>query len=272
MVDVGPSLGSADDSSQRRLAPLACSSPSCRRVARPGPKPVTSSVPRRRFGERARDAWKRVFDVAFASVSLVLLAPVLLTLALVILVFDGRPVLFRQTRVGRYGRPFTMLKFRSMVDGAHGDVDELRTHNERGEPLFKLERDPRVTAIGRVLRRTSFDELPQLCNVIGGSMSIVGPRPALYSEREHFSRELRVREQVRPGITGLWQVEARSDPDFDRYHALDIEYLRSRTFLLDVRLILRTPFVIVRDTLRHRPSRARRERRTIARADEESLG
>jgi lipopolysaccharide/colanic/teichoic acid biosynthesis glycosyltransferase len=213
--------------------------------------PVEALTPRRAAGHLGL-AWKRVFDVVLATTSLVVLAPLFVAIAVALLVADGRPVLFRQTRVGRYGRPFTMIKFRSMAHNAHDGLDELRPRNERTGPLFKLERDPRVTTVGRVLRRTSLDELPQLFNVLGGTMSMVGPRPALYSERQHFPPELRLREQVPPGITGLWQVEARLDPDFDRYHALDIEYVQTRSFWLDLRLLCRTPVVVARDVVRHR--------------------
>src|SRR5207248_7770074 len=133
------------------------------------------------------------------------------------------------TRVGRGGRAFTMFKFRSMVVDAHDQLDDLRPENQRIGPLFKLHRDPRVTRVGRVLRATSLDELPQLFNVLGGSMSLVGPRPALFDERANFPPDLLERETLRPGITGLWQVEARLDPSFDRYHDLDLEYMRSHS-------------------------------------------
>ena len=180
-----------------------------------------------------------------------LLSPLLLVIAVAVLVSSGRPILYRQTRVGRFGTPFTMLKFRSMEIDAHDRVHELHDHNERRGPLFKIHQDPRVTPVGWFLRFTSLDELPQLCNVLGGTMSLVGPRPALYEERKNFPTGLLEREQVRPGITGLWQVEARLDPDFDEYHRLDLEYVRNWTLWLDLRLLCRTPVVILRDSLRH---------------------
>jgi lipopolysaccharide/colanic/teichoic acid biosynthesis glycosyltransferase len=193
---------------------------------------------------------KRAFDIAFASVAVVLLSPVLLVIAAAILVSEGRPVLYHQLRVGRHGEPFMMLKFRSMVADAHDQLHELLEHNERTGPLFKIRRDPRVTRVGRFLRFTSLDELPQLFNVLRGTMSMVGPRPALYEERARFPMVLLEREVLRPGITGLWQVEARSDPDFDRYHQLDLVYVHSWTLWLDVKLLVCTPWVIAREVIR----------------------
>jgi lipopolysaccharide/colanic/teichoic acid biosynthesis glycosyltransferase len=144
-----------------------------------------------------------------------------------------------------------MFKFRSMVTNAHERLHEVKDHNQRSGPLFKLHDDPRVTRVGQFLRVTSLDELPQLFNVIGGSMSLVGPRPALFEERENFPSELLEREVLRPGLTGRWQVEARLDPDFDRYHRLDLLYVRNYTFWGDLRILLRTPGVVIRDAWRH---------------------
>lgn len=203
---------------------------------------------------RLRFAAKRSFDVIVATLSVVVLSPVFAGITLWLLATSGRPVLYRQVRVGRRGIPFTLVKFRSMVHDAHDQRHELREHNERTGPLFKIGEDPRVTKAGRFLRASSLDELPQLFNVIGGTMSLVGPRPALYEERESFPPELLAREQVRPGITGLWQVRARHDPDFDRYHELDLEYVRSWTLLGDVWLLLRTPWVIAKEFFRRRPA------------------
>jgi len=198
---------------------------------------------------------KRVFDLVVATLSAILLLPMFALIAIAILISEGRPVLYRQRRVGRHGVAFTMLKFRSMVTDAHDQLHELQWHNERDGPLFKIHRDPRVTRVGRFLRFTSLDELPQLFNVLGGTMSLVGPRPALFEERENFPAELIARETLRPGITGLWQVEARSDPDFDLYHQLDLVYLRDWSLWLDVKLLCRTPFVILREVYRRVRSR-----------------
>jgi lipopolysaccharide/colanic/teichoic acid biosynthesis glycosyltransferase len=185
------------------------------------------------------------------SVLLLLLSPLFLVIAIAILITEGGPVFYRQRRVGRNGRSFTMLKFRSMVIDAHDRLDDLQHHNERTGPLFKIHKDPRVTRVGRFLRATSLDELPQFFNVLGGTMSLVGPRPALPEERTSFPPELLAREVMRPGLTGLWQVEARSDPDFDKYHQLDLDYINNWTLLLDVTLIVRTPFVVVGEACRH---------------------
>jgi lipopolysaccharide/colanic/teichoic acid biosynthesis glycosyltransferase len=194
-------------------------------------------------------AAKRVVDVVVAGAALLLLSPVLLTIAVVLLISEGRPVLFRQRRVGRHGQPFTMWKFRTMVVDAEDQLHRLRHANERNGPLFKMAVDPRVTRIGQFLRATSLDELPQLANVVAGSMSMVGPRPALYEERESFTPELLAREQMPPGITGLWQVEARTDGDFDRYRQLDLQYVEHWTLRLDLWLLVRTPVMLVQHAL-----------------------
>jgi lipopolysaccharide/colanic/teichoic acid biosynthesis glycosyltransferase len=200
---------------------------------------------------RAKMACKRIFDLVVGSVVLLVLSPLFLAIAVAILITEGRPVFYRQQRVGRYGRSFTMLKFRSMVADAHDQLDDLQHHNERTGPLFKIHRDPRVTRVGRFLRATSLDELPQFFNVLGGTMSLVGPRPALPEERASFPPELLQREVMRPGLTGLWQVEARADPDFDRYRQLDLDYVERWTLWLDVKILVRTPFVVCRDAIRH---------------------
>ncbi|MCB9382171.1 MAG: sugar transferase, partial [Acidimicrobiaceae bacterium] len=157
---------------------------------------------------------KRVFDLLASLLILVLASPVMLFIALLIKLDDRGPVFFLQRRVGKDGRTFGVLKFRTMAVDAEARLAQLKAENERNGPLFKMERDPRVTGIGRFLRATSLDELPQLINVLRGEMSLVGPRPALPSEVVHFSENLRQREQVLPGITGLWQVEARDNPSF----------------------------------------------------------
>jgi lipopolysaccharide/colanic/teichoic acid biosynthesis glycosyltransferase len=216
----------------------------CVRSTRPEP-----AVPMVGQDSRAKLACKRGFDLVVGSVLVVLLSPLFLIVALAIVVTEGRPVLYRQRRVGRLGQPFTMLKYRSMVADAHDRLDDLQHQNERTGPLFKIHKDPRVTRVGRFLRATSLDELPQFFNVIGGTMSLVGPRPALFEERENFPPELLEREVLRPGLTGLWQVEARSDPDFDKYHQFDLDYVHHWTLWLDVKVLARTPFVVIRDAV-----------------------
>jgi exopolysaccharide biosynthesis polyprenyl glycosylphosphotransferase len=183
---------------------------------------------------------KRCFDIVLASVALVILSPVLLVVALAVKLGDRGPVLFTQTRVGREGRTFGVLKFRTMAVNAELELAKLTATNERQGPLFKMVKDPRVTRVGRFLRSSSLDELPQLINVLKGEMSLVGPRPALPSEVDKFSAELRMREQVLPGITGLWQVEARDNPSFEAYHRLDMFYVENWSIALDLVIIVGT--------------------------------
>jgi exopolysaccharide biosynthesis polyprenyl glycosylphosphotransferase len=188
---------------------------------------------------------KRVLDIIGATVGLVLAAPILLLTAIAIKVEDGGPILFRQKRAGRRAEFFDMLKFRSMVMDAEELKSELAAENERSGPLFKLSTDPRITAVGRFIRETSIDEIPQLINVLRGQMSLVGPRPALVEEEEAFDDELRGRFDVRPGITGLWQVEARRNASFSAYRRLDLHYVENWTFGLDLRILLATVEQIV---------------------------
>jgi exopolysaccharide biosynthesis polyprenyl glycosylphosphotransferase len=183
---------------------------------------------------------KRCFDVVLAGFGLLILSPLLLLIALFVKLQDHGPVFFRQTRVGRDGRNFGVLKFRSMTVNAEHRLNELSGANERQGPLFKMVGDPRVTRVGRILRSAGLDELPQLINVLRGEMSLVGPRPALPSEVANFSAELRMREQVLPGITGLWQVEARDNPSFEAYRRLDLFYVENWSITLDLIIIVGT--------------------------------
>jgi exopolysaccharide biosynthesis polyprenyl glycosylphosphotransferase len=183
---------------------------------------------------------KRWFDIASAACVIVVLAPVLLAIALAVKLGDRGPVLFKQTRVGRSGRTFGVYKFRSMQVDAEARLAEVQSTNERIGPLFKMERDPRITRVGKFLRDSSLDELPQLFNVLKGEMSLVGPRPALPAEVLAFSADLRLREQVRPGITGLWQVEARDSPSFEAYRRLDLFYVENWSLTLDLIIVLGT--------------------------------
>jgi exopolysaccharide biosynthesis polyprenyl glycosylphosphotransferase len=162
--------------------------------------------------------------------------------AAVAIKLDSRgPVIYRQKRIGRGGRPFTMYKLRTMVTSAHEQRQQLADQNERTDgPLFKLEHDPRVTRVGRLLRATSIDELPQLWCVLLGTMSLVGPRPPLEDEVEQFDPELRTRFDVTPGITGLWQVEARDNPSFHVYRRYDLFYVENWSLRLDLAIIIRT--------------------------------
>jgi exopolysaccharide biosynthesis polyprenyl glycosylphosphotransferase len=183
---------------------------------------------------------KRATDLVLSGLGLVLCAPVLGLCALAIKLQDGGPVFFRQQRVGLNGEPFTILKLRTMVTDAEARLAELVTQNQRESVLFKLANDPRVTAVGRILRATSLDELPQLINVVRGDMSLVGPRPALPVEVAQFDEELLARQRVRPGITGLWQVEARDSASFHAYQRLDLFYVENWSVSLDLAILLST--------------------------------
>jgi lipopolysaccharide/colanic/teichoic acid biosynthesis glycosyltransferase len=194
---------------------------------------------------------KRLFDVLGATAILLLVLPVIAAVALLVLVTDGRPILFRQERVGRRGQRFTILKFRTMVRDAERMLDDLQNHNERRGPLFKMTHDPRVTRIGRFLRDSSLDELPQLLNVIRGDMSLVGPRPALPLETLEFRFEhLLARQQVRPGITGLWQISARDEAGFEAYERFDRIYVEQIGLRLDLTILLRTVPAVLGGALR----------------------
>jgi len=182
---------------------------------------------------------KRVVDLALTSTILIVASPVLALTALAIKVFDGGPVLFRQRRVGRDGRIFYMLKFRSMVDGAERQIIDLREHNVTDGLLFKVVDDPRITRVGRILRRLSIDELPQLWNVMRGEMSLVGPRP-LAVEPEDFSAVDSKRHAVLPGITGYWQIAGGNGLTYEEMIKLDLAYIENWSLWLDLRLLLRT--------------------------------
>lgn len=196
---------------------------------------------------RAQLMVKRGLDLTVALVALVLAAPLLLLVALTIKLGDGGPILFRQVRVGRFGRPFTLLKFRTMVVDAEDRLAGLAASNQRHGPLFKVDADPRVTRVGRLLRATSLDELPQLLNVVGGSMSLVGPRPALPEEVARFDHDLLDRHRVPPGVTGLWQLEARENASFYAYRHLDLYYVENWSCALDLVVLAATvPAVVAR--------------------------
>jgi exopolysaccharide biosynthesis polyprenyl glycosylphosphotransferase len=185
-------------------------------------------------------ALKRIFDVVVSTVGLVLTSPFFVLIALAIFVDDGPPVLFRQLRAGENGRLFRIFKFRTMVRDAEAMLPGLVSIDELSDPMFKLKPDPRVTRVGRFLRRTSLDELPQLLNVLRGEMSIVGPRPELVDLVERYTPEHEVRLQVKPGITGPWQVYGRSDLTFEEVLAVEREYVENLSLGRDLRIILMT--------------------------------
>jgi exopolysaccharide biosynthesis polyprenyl glycosylphosphotransferase len=217
-----------------------------RLIARPlGRRAVMYVEPVRRFGWR-RYA-KRVFDVVIAAGMLVVLSPVLLAAAIAIKIDTRGPVFFRQRRVGKDGRDFGMLKFRSMVINAEELLSQLKAQSDSNSPLFKMQDDPRITRVGNFLRKTSIDELPQLFNVLRGEMSMVGPRPALPSETVAWSDDLRNRLRVKPGITGMWQVNGRSSASFDDYERYDLYYVDNWSLLADLSIIAKTvPVVLLR--------------------------
>ena len=190
---------------------------------------------------------KRGLDIVGAVVGLIISSPIFALVALTIIIDDGRPVLFRQDRAGLHGRPFPIVKFRSMRRNADEERASLRDRNEiSGGASFKLTDDPRVTRSGRLLRRTSIDELPQLWNVLIGEMSLVGPRPHPFDDVAGYAEWHHRRLDMKPGITGLWQVSARSDPDFDTWVQLDLEYIDHWTLSGDLRILLKTIPAVIR--------------------------
>jgi exopolysaccharide biosynthesis polyprenyl glycosylphosphotransferase len=183
---------------------------------------------------------KRGMDIVGALLGLTVGAPLLALIAAAIGLDTPGPVVFRQTRVGIGGRRFEMYKFRSMYEGAEAELETLLELNESDGPTFKIRKDPRITRLGRFLRRTSLDELPQLLNVLRGEMSLVGPRPPLPEEVENYANWHRRRLEVRPGMTGLWQVSGRSLLSFDEAVLLDIHYIENWSLGLDLQILLRT--------------------------------
>lgn len=190
---------------------------------------------------------KRAIDIALSLALLALLSPVFLALAGAVRM-SGRQILFRQWRVGRHGRLFKCLKYRTMTPDAEQKLEQLlRDHPELAaewERSQKLKNDPRITRVGKFLRRTSLDELPQLWNVLRGDMSLVGPRPVIKSEIERYGRAARWYLQVRPGISGLWQVSGRSEVGYSRRIALDTYYVKNLNLALDLKIMLKTVWVV----------------------------
>jgi exopolysaccharide biosynthesis polyprenyl glycosylphosphotransferase len=193
---------------------------------------------------------KRTLDLVVGSMLLVVTAPVMVVAAVLIKAHDRGPVFFRQVRIGRDGEPFTLIKLRTMEVDAEARLTDLRHRNERHGPLFKVSVDPRITRIGGFLRSAAIDELPQLFNVLAGRMSIVGPRPALPAETAEFDVELQRRHLVRPGVTGLWQVEANHKASFEEYRRLDLFYVNNWSVTMDLGVIVDTVPAIGRRALR----------------------
>ncbi len=191
---------------------------------------------------------KRILDIVFSSIVVILLAPVVAVIAIAIKIDSPGPVFYSSERIGKKGRVFRCTKFRTMVSDAEKKRAEIMHMNERDGVLFKISNDPRITRVGRFLRKYSLDELPQFLNVLHGDMSVVGPRPPIASEvREYKLNHLR-RLDVTPGITGLWQVQGRQDPSFDSYISLDVTYIENWSVWLDIKIIVRTIAVVFSGT------------------------
>ena len=183
---------------------------------------------------------KRVLDVCLSAILLILLAPIFLITALAIKIDNPGPAFYKQIRVGKWGRPFVMYKFRSMIMGADKMKDQLLGQNESGGIIFKMKQDPRITGVGRIVRKLSIDELPQFWNVLKGDMSLVGPRPPVPREVDEYDYADRRRLDAIPGITCIWQVSGRSEIDFKGQVRLDVQYIENQSFWGDIKLLFKT--------------------------------
>lgn len=190
--------------------------------------------------------WKRILDVAGSTTLILMLSPLLIGIALLVKFTSPGPVFYCQTRIGRFGKPFPFYKFRSMYKDADKRLAELQAKNEKDGPIFKMKNDPRITPVGRILRKFSLDELPQLFNVLKGDMSLVGPRPPLPKEVEQYQDCNLIRLSVPPGITCLWQICGRSNTTFDEWMILDTLYVEHMSFWLDLKILLKTPTAVLR--------------------------
>lgn len=189
---------------------------------------------------------KRVFDIVLSAMALIVLSPLLLIVAVLIKMDSKGKAIYSQERVGKNGRKFKIYKFRSMVENADCRIEQLKAVNEKDGPIFKIKKDPRITRIGKIIRKTSIDELPQLVNVIKGDMSLVGPRPPLVKEVEQYTEYQKKRLSVIPGLTCYWQISGRSNLSFEQWVELDLKYIRERSLLCDIMIILKTiPVVII---------------------------
>ena len=190
---------------------------------------------------------KRIGDIVLSLLGIIATSPIMIIVSIIIKLEDGGEIIFSQERVGKDGKLFRMYKFRSMKPNAEEIKEKLMNKNEMSGPMFKIKDDPRITKIGRFIRRTSIDELPQLLNVLKGEMSIVGPRPSLPHEVEEFEPWMLKRLEVRPGLTCFWQVCGRNSIDFENWMKLDVKYVNERNLLLDIKLILMTFKVFLGD-------------------------
>jgi len=191
---------------------------------------------------------KRVLDVTFSTLLLLVLSPFILAIAIAIKIESRGPIFYASERIGKKGRVFRCFKFRTMVRDAEKRRADVMHMNERDGVLFKITNDPRITKVGRLLRKYSLDELPQFLNVLRGDMSVVGPRPPIASEVMEYKPNHLRRLDVTPGITGLWQVQGRQDPSFDSYVSLDVTYIENWSMWLDLKIIVRTIGVVFSGT------------------------
>ncbi|MDO8140815.1 MAG: sugar transferase [Candidatus Brocadiales bacterium] len=192
------------------------------------------------------DCLKRTLDIVCSLLFLIFFSPLFLIIALLIKIDSRGPVFFLQKRCGKDGREFDMYKFRTMVKDAESLKKELK--NEMDGPMFKMKNDPRVTQIGKALRKWSFDELPQLLNVLKGDMSLVGPRPLADDEMTGDNNWREIRLSVKPGVTGLWQIMGRASGKFSDWVSYDIEYVKKRTLLMDLKILIMTVITVIRNT------------------------
>ena len=194
---------------------------------------------------------KRTIDIIGAGLGLILLSPIIAVVACAVKFTSKGPVFFSQKRVGKNGELFEMYKFRSMVVNAEELKENLEEQNEMSGPMFKIKDDPRITKVGKFIRKTSIDELPQLWNILKGDMSLVGPRPSLPKEVEQFDNWMFKRLSVRPGLTCYWQVSGRNNIDFEDWMKLDVKYVEERNLWIDIKLIFKTVFVLFGDKNAH---------------------
>ena len=193
---------------------------------------------------------KRLFDIFFATLILLFFIPLMIVIAIVIYIDDpSASPIYKQVSVGRHGKTFNMYKFRTMRAGSDKEINELTDKNEMNGPVFKMKEDPRITRVGRFLRRVSLDELMQFFNVLKGDMTLVGPRPALPREVEFYTDYQKLRLIVTPGITCTWQIHKnRNDVPFEEWVEMDLDYIQHRTFMNDIKIMLKTPLVMISAT------------------------
>lgn len=190
---------------------------------------------------------KRIIDIFGSLMGITLLSPIILITAIAIKLESKGPLIFAQERIGYFGKPFKMYKFRSMIENAEDLLDKLKDKNEMSGPMFKIKDDPRITKVGKFIRKTSIDELPQLVNVLKGEMSLVGPRPNLPKEVAQYTDFQRQKLLTKPGLTCYWQVMGRNSIDFEDWMKLDVKYIEERSIWIDIKLIFKTFSVLFGD-------------------------